>query len=232
MNSDGSRTVFDPPELPRKQLVFAWVVLVVACASPHLGNYAKLGSLWWFKYFIQTLLPIVFVLYLSTSLPAVRQYAVQVCAKGLNRWYWILPFAVVWVLVETFAAYYGWLVAPDFFAMRDKAAMEGRPLPLSVLVAIDIYASLAAGVGEELLGKLLLLLCLPRGRARSGWLFVAASTTVALAGHTGFSAGGVLQLAMLYAIPTAIFFERTRSLGALMLFHSTMGLFGVAVKYL
>jgi hypothetical protein len=201
--------------------------LVIVVADSHFAMAIDQSSSWWFATEIAVgLVVLAPLVILAIRDQEVRDYLLTSLRVSRAGWFVIPVLAFVWVFVNGIAGYYGRELSREFFVSR-AALLAGsgheHAEARGFLIWVWVYEGVFAGLVEELATKTLVKLCLPQ-RLKSGVFFVLASSALFTAIHVGFSPGGLIIVALLFALPTAIYFDRTNKVGVLILFHAVYDL--------
>jgi membrane protease YdiL (CAAX protease family) len=176
----------------------------------------------------QIILPIALLFYVSKKSPQIWIYTKEASRRNWSWFpsifllafvYWITSKVVYYHVKEVFPTLFDTPLVSAFTHPSDGMA----PPHIALQATLWIYASLSAGIVEELVYKLLLLLCLPRSVGIVS--FTLISSLLFMVGHVEQSWGSMLLKGPMFAIPTAIYFYKTRNLGSLFLFHVFIDLF-------
>lgn len=214
---------------------YPWLVsyVVIFCLTPISIYLFKTPFLtnWAMHLTAHTILPTLLLLHIKSNCPETWKYITACCQRVFDVWKaWptVLIVAFLWVIAgkviyvhaqEIFQYPQLWVETPMFSDIKTKLISTTFINKFSRW----LYESLAAGIVEELVMKLFLLLCLPpRGRLLG---FLVISTSLIMMTHISQSFGSIFILALTFALPTVWYFYKTRNLGALIIFHVFIDMF-------
>lgn len=188
-------------------------------------------SLWLAHITLHTVLLALVLLHIRSHSPDTWKY-ISACSQGLfdvwKVWPSMLILAMLYWIAVTVIWNYASELFPGIFALHIQTFsvvpdVKKVTLPFAYSVVEWVCESLKAGVVEELTMKLFLLLCLPP-RMSFSWFMVIATILIMMA-HMKYSIGAMVLIGLIFAIPTAWYFYKTRKLAHLILLHVFVDLF-------
>lgn len=221
------------PPIDQKTLLKIRLFVFIFCIYPFIAKSdGPWGiSLWTGHVFMHFFFPIFLLYQIKRHATDTWTFSKEIILKKGKSWPSAFLLAFIYWIALKIIYYHAIDLFPQFFEKPLQAALthpnNGTQRPgLAIQTVLWMYSSLTAGIVEELIYKLLLLLALPR--SWGAIKFTLTATALIMLGHIEQSIGDIILKAPLFAIPTALYFYKTGNLGFLIAFHVFSDLFLLA----